>query len=144
MLLNSLEGRLIHRSHPRAVVLAGEPVDVTLQRYRSYRRTEVVQSHLTDPEPVGQVLGVRQGRGQADDPDTLIRVGGDEVGSRYNHFQDLENRTNISTLKIKENATKAKYVMNIQIYKLSGIFLHFAYPLIKERKNTYWSTVLPE
>lgn len=52
------------------------------------------EAHLSNSQPVGEVSGVGQGRGEAHHSDTLGGVGGDEVGPGHN---DLQNWTPVLT-----------------------------------------------
>ena len=55
MLLDALEGGLVHGGHAGAVVLAGVARDVALQGHGPHARPEVVEARGADPEPVRQV-----------------------------------------------------------------------------------------
>ena len=77
-----LECRPIHRGHPGAVVLPRVAGDVDLEGHGPHGGPEVVEAHVPDAQPVGEVPSVGQGRGEADDPQVPRRVRGDEVRSR--------------------------------------------------------------
>lgn len=68
-------------------MLAREPCDVDLQWDGPDRGAEIEEANLPYAEPVGQVLGIGQGRGQAYDAKGLASVAGDEVGSGDDDFQ---------------------------------------------------------
>ena len=72
---------------PGTVVFAWVASNVTLQRYRPHAGPEVVEPHLAYSQPVRQVPGVGQSRGEPDHPDGLLGVGGDEVGPGHDHLQ---------------------------------------------------------
>ena len=66
-----LERRLVHRGHPRAVVLFREAFKEDLDGNGSHAWLEVKESKLMDAEPVGHVLGIGQRRGQAAESDVV-------------------------------------------------------------------------
>lgn len=90
VLLHRLERGLVHRRHPRAVVLSRKAGNVDFDRNRTYRRPEVKEpsSFGLYPEPVGQVPRVGHGRRQSDDPQLVVGVRRDEVGSGDDDFED--------------------------------------------------------
>ena len=51
-------GGLVHRGHPRAVVLAGEAGDVHLERHGAHGGLEVEERVWRDVEPLGDVVRV--------------------------------------------------------------------------------------
>ena len=61
---------------------------MALQRDGADRGPEVEESGLPDAQPVGQVAGIGQRRGQADEADLALRVGRDEVGPRDDDFEN--------------------------------------------------------
>ena len=88
MSLDGNVGRLVHGGHSWTVVLPGKAVNVDLKLHRSNCRVEVEQSFLFNPQPVGQVPGIGEGSGETHHSHFVLRVGGDEVGTRHNDFKD--------------------------------------------------------
>ena len=64
---------------------------MALQRDGADRGPEVEESGLPDAQPVGQVAGIGQRRGEADEADLALHVGRDEVGPGHNHLQHLQH-----------------------------------------------------
>lgn len=57
------------------------------------------KAHLSNSQPVSEVSGVGQGRGEAHHSDTLGGVGGDEVGSGHD---DLQHWTPVLTWEAQQ------------------------------------------
>ena len=66
---------LVHGGHAGAVEAAGVPLDVGLQGYRAHGGPEVEQPRGPHAQPVTQVLGVSQRRGEAHEADLRARRG---------------------------------------------------------------------
>jgi hypothetical protein len=64
---------------------------VALKRHRPDGGAEIEEAGLANAEPVRQVPGVGQRRGQTYQADLPVGVGGDEVSAGHDHFQHLHN-----------------------------------------------------
>ena len=81
-------GRSVHRCHSWAVVLLCEALKEDLDGHGPHTRLEVVETELVDAEPVGDVLGVRQGSGEADEPHTVAGLLGDVPHPAHDDLDD--------------------------------------------------------
>ena len=88
MNLNLLVAWLVHGRHSWTVELARVALDVDFERHGPHGRLEVVQAHLLDAQPVGEIARIRQRCRQAHNSDGILRVVRDEVGAWHDHFQD--------------------------------------------------------
>mmetsp|Transcript_11443 Transcript_11443/g.26919 ORF Transcript_11443/g.26919 Transcript_11443/m.26919 type:complete len:529 (-) Transcript_11443:2266-3852(-) len=107
---------LVHRGHPWAVVRPGEATDVYLHGHGPHRRPEVVHAPPgpgVDAQPVGEVVGVGQGGGEAEEAHALLHLGAHVTHAAHNHLQHGPPVLSEEVDLVDDHETHAAHVVSI-------------------------------